>query len=259
MTDVANKLDTTPSDLSQLESGLHGLRVEQARAMAALYDLSALDVTRLEHLAVESQLRSWWDDSTYPAALQTYIGVEQVAKTVNVFSCSIIPGLLQTETYSWAMTTGTFDNEPDSVTNAVSCRQRRQEILRRPDPPTFCVVLDEAALHRCVGDSSVMREQLAVMIQAAQELRTSIRIIPFDAGAHVGLDSRFVTLHLRDEPEPQLVYVEGLGGYHSIDDPAELVRYSEAWDRITAKALSTERSLELISEVSDSLFGASSN
>lgn len=86
---------------------------------------------------------------------------------------------------------------------------RRQEILTRPDPPQIWVLLDESILRRPVGDPTIMRGQLARMLEAADMPHVTIRIIRESVGYYVGLDSSFnlLTTNVGD-----IVFIEAGGG-----------------------------------------------
>ena len=60
-----------------------------------------------------------------------------------------VPGLLQTEGYIRAITAASFPAAIDDFTErAVALRPARQQLLDRPDPPEYWVVLDETVLRR---------------------------------------------------------------------------------------------------------------
>lgn len=80
----------------------------------------------------------------------------------------------------------------------VAARMGRQAILDKAKPPTLWVVLDEVVLHRVVGGTSVMREQLSRLAEAARCPNVVIQIIPTSTGAHQGLNGgAFIVADLR--------------------------------------------------------------
>lgn len=55
-------------------------------------------------------------------------------------------------------------------------------------------VVDEAVLHRVIGGDAVMSAQLEQIIHAADLPKVTLRVIPFDMGAHPAMDSTFSIL-----------------------------------------------------------------
>ena len=76
----------------------------------------------------------------------------------------------------------------------VTARMTRQEILRSPKPPYLWSLIDESALRRAVGGGGVMREQLSKILEMAATSNVTMQVVPFEAGAHPGLDNTFMLL-----------------------------------------------------------------
>lgn len=139
----------------------------------------------------------------------------------------------------------TAARQVEDVEAAVEARMRRQEILTRPDPPQIWVLLDESILRRPVGDPTIMRGQLARMLEAADMPHVTIRIIRESVGYYVGLDSSFnlLTTNVGD-----IVFIEA-GGGRLIQDPAEVKGHVLRWDRIGACAQPWDTSRDLMAQV----------
>lgn len=56
---------------------------------------------------------------------------------------------------------------PIEVERRVADRITRQHILRKAEPPTFHLLLDESILRRVVGSRSIMRDQLRKLAEVA--------------------------------------------------------------------------------------------
>jgi hypothetical protein len=120
----------------------------------------------------------------------------------------VIPGLLQTEEYPRAVTDEILCGAaPDVARQQVEARLTRQRLLTQESPPQLWTVIDEAALHRVVGGPGVMRAQLEALIERAALPNVTVQVLPFEAGAHPGMDSTFILLHL-DEEVSDVVQVE---------------------------------------------------
>ncbi|OJY42406.1 helix-turn-helix transcriptional regulator [Pseudonocardia sp. 73-21] len=247
---VHDQTGISPSFLSRVERGIRGLSDENIDLLCALYQAPSSVRRSLRQLATLSRAPSWWDDPDLPRPIREYIGVEQVATAITIYG-SIVPGILQTRAYAVALTEATaFDSDSAAHTAAVAQRLQRQRVLDREDPPWVSVVLDESAIRRPVGNASIMRDQLEALESASRRPRTSIQVIPFEAGAHPGLDSRFVMLSTNDEHKAELVHVEGLSGFRNFEKPREIGHFDQAWQRLSALALSPPASVRMITEAS---------
>ena len=114
-------------------------------------------------------------------------------------------------------------------------------------------MIDEAVIHRVVGRTEVMRGQLYHLVDAAQQGRTTIQVMPYRAGAHAGTIGAFVILDFDEATDPALVYVETLAGDIYLEERSDVNRYNLAFDRLLAAALHPDDSVRLIEQVASSL------
>lgn len=84
---------------------------------------------------------------------------------------------------------------------------------------------------------------------AAKRRRTTLRVIGFDSGAHLGMDSRFVMISTAETFDVDFVHIEGLSGYRNYQRPAEIARYTDAWDALTLTAMSPADTLITLATV----------
>ncbi len=92
-----------------------------------------------------------------------------------------------------------------------------------------------------------MQAQLARVMEAAEMSNVTIQVIPYEAGAHPALDSVFTILEFASTA-PDVVYIEGLIGYIYLEQPRDSSRYNQVFDRLSAVALSPERSIAFLAE-----------
>jgi hypothetical protein len=97
-------------------------------------------------------------------------------------------------------------------------------------------VIDEAVIHRLVGDPAVMRAQLGHLIDTAEQGKTTVQVVPFRAGAHAGTTGPFVILDFPEPTDPAVVYVETLAGDICLEERADVNGYAVAVDRLLAAA-----------------------
>lgn len=249
--DVAAQLLCSPAKISRAETGTRRASQRDVRDLCRIYGVSEADTTELMELARMAREPGWWTEYA-DLKLQPYIGLEQEAWSITFFSMYCFPGLLQTEAYARAMIRGVLPKiDPKVLDQRVEARLRRQQILSRPSPPRFRVLLDQAALARRVGGPEVMAGQLDNVLRQAQAGTATVQVIPFDVGAYASPDSSFVLLELR-EPLQSVVFVEGLLKGQYYEKRQEIDRYAEVVEDLRDSALSPRDSLTLISEFQSS-------
>ncbi|MEV7970709.1 DUF5753 domain-containing protein [Sphaerisporangium sp. NPDC088356] len=77
----------------------------------------------------------------------------------------------------------------------------------------------------------------------------TLQVLPFEAGAHPGMDSAFTILGFPERGDPNVVYVEYRAGSLYLEDPAEVDTYNVIFDHLRARALGPDESLALIAKV----------
>ncbi|MFC9977996.1 Scr1 family TA system antitoxin-like transcriptional regulator [Spirillospora sp. NPDC127200] len=177
---------------------------------------------------------------------ELYLPHEAEASEIRTFQPGYVPGLLQTEAYMRA------DVRAITMGEEWICqRLARAEMLRRDDPPYLFAVLGEAVLLQGVGGRSVMREQLAHLLDMARLPRVHIQVVKMGKGWHYGLDGAVVALTKRDRS--RVGYVEAQLGGRLIEDPFEVNRLGLRFDEIRGQALSEPESLALIRRVMEAM------
>jgi transcriptional regulator with XRE-family HTH domain len=249
--DAAARMEVSPAKISRIETGARGVSIADVRFLCDLYEVSAEERDRLLDLTRESKRRSWWQQYGLPEAVTTYIGLEDAAVSIQQYETSIVPALLQTEEYAHALVSGAGFYAPPEQEQLVRARMTRQEILAGQPAPHLWAVIDEAALHRLIGGAEVMQAQLQALAQRSRAQNVSLQVIPFQAGAHPGLNSSFIILQLEEVQD--VVYVEGLIGNFYLQSPADLARYRRTFDELRAVALGPQDSRKLIDAVARSL------
>jgi hypothetical protein len=165
-----------------------------------------------------------------------------------VFEPLIIHGLLQTEEYARAIARLGLNLTPEDVEQQVQIRMgRQQNVLEDEDPADLWFVLDEAALHRCVGGPEVMKAQLHHLLKMRE--RCTLQVIPFRGGSHLGMIGAFTIFEFDENLHSPVVYVEGQAGNLYLEKSEDLARGNLTYNRLTAAALSPDDSAELIADI----------
>ncbi|MEU0516724.1 DUF5753 domain-containing protein [Streptosporangium sp. NPDC006007] len=203
-------------------------------------------------LARGARERGWWEQ--YKGVFTgAYVGLEAEASSINTFEPLVIPGLLQTPAYTAELTRASLVRDPAEIDKHVEARMRRQEILRRPNPPRYWAVIDEAAPLRPVGDAEVMRGQLRKLIDTHPLEHVTIQVMPMSAGPHIGLWGQFVILGFPNPADRNVVYVETPTDGLYLEEPEHLERYTLMMQRLVADALGADASIAYLSKLIDRL------
>jgi hypothetical protein len=184
------------------------------------------------------------------------IEYESVASAIRQFETLFIPGILQTEEYARAVIQNYYDDEgpgSDKLRALVELRVRREGLLNSEHSPSFNFMLDEAAVSRLVGGSSVMRSQLRRLIAVAEKPNVTVEIVPFSAGLHPGMRGPFEIIEFVDPLDKDIVFVETPRGDIISDDPKETKSYRDAFDRLEKASLGPRDSLALLARIAEEM------
>lgn len=188
--------------------------------------------------------------SKYPDHFAEAAEAEAIATAIKEYAPQLIPGLLQTKAYAWAVCRAYQPTATEDVIDElVEARLERTHLLDDPTTPLLWAVLDEAVLRRKVGGPAVMAEALRHVAALARKHRIIVQVLPFEAGAHATLNGALKLMAFADAPS--LAYLEVLGTGQLEDHPATVARYELSYDLVGATALSPQQSLALIESVAE--------
>lgn len=260
---AAAQLEWSEAKIWRIETGQTSLRSLDVEAMCKVYGAQQDITEALMGLAKETKARGWWHSygDAIPEYFDVYIGLEEAASHFSWYESELVPGLFQTEDYARAVIRADNPSVDDvEIERRVHVRLARQALLTRvTHRPVFDVVLNEAILHRPVGDEVAARGQLTRLVEVSELPTVSLRVVPFGAGLHHGIMSgTFVLLRFPlngngQDTEPPTVYVESFTGALYLDKPHELARYDTAFKNIWESSLDERASKELIIQVTREL------
>ncbi|MCO8274946.1 helix-turn-helix domain-containing protein [Actinoplanes sp. TRM 88003] len=250
---VARDVGLSPAAISRLETAARSSPRSGApnvRALCSYYGLDDRTTERLVQLAKEGSQPGWWQRYDLESPTATYLDLETAAVSIDNFEMAVAPGLLQTHDYAREVIAPLRRHfTADQLAETVESRIQRQRILTGENPPRFHAIIDETIVHRIVGGSAVLREQMLHIRQLATELpHVSVQILPFSAGVNPGLDGPFSVLDFAEDLLPPVIYTEGQLGQIFEDEPAEVTRIRRAFDALAGIALDPESSLRMIDE-----------
>jgi transcriptional regulator with XRE-family HTH domain len=248
--EVSGHLECSTAKVSRMENGQVAVRIQDARDLLDLYRVDPDRREELLHMVRQARGKGWW--SGYADLLdedtQTLLSLEDEASAILVYETNLITALLQTRRYAWELLSSRTDSRLDLVERRVDLRMDRQRILDRPGAPQLNVVLDEASLRRTVSTGDVMREQYEWLSEAAGQSHISLRVLPFDAGAHQAMGFPFQIFEFADD-DPQLVYVELLSRGQVFESAEEVGRYRAAFNQVHECALPPGESSGFLAEL----------
>jgi hypothetical protein len=114
-------------------------------------------------------------------------------------------------------------------------------------------VLDEAVLRREVGGPEVMARQLKRLVEAARLPQVRLQVLPFTAGAHVGITGPFVIFSFSRTSDLDVVVLDHLTSSLYLERKEDLQAYTEAFNTLRMHALSPEDSLDYLAAMGDGM------
>ncbi|MGW0584556.1 helix-turn-helix domain-containing protein [Streptomyces sp. NPDC002920] len=241
------------SKVSRIETGTSGTKTADVRLLLDAYGVTD---PRLRELmlalagADEGDGRDhWWHAyrGILPTAYRDFISLESQAGGMRTLETTVVPGLLQTPEYARAVTRAAVEGaDEDQLDTLVEVRIARQDVLRRRTPLRLSAVLDEAVLRREVGGPEVMTRQLTRLVEAARLPHIRLQVLPFSAGAHIGVTGPFVIFSFSSASDLDVVVLDHLTSSLYLERKEDLEAYTEAFNALRAHALSPEESLEYI-------------
>ncbi|MFJ5533284.1 helix-turn-helix domain-containing protein [Streptomyces sp. NPDC093261] len=241
------------SKVSRIETGSSGVKPGDVRLLLDAYGVEDPELRELLLVLAGSEdgdgRQNWWHAyrGVLPPAYRDFISLESQASGMRTLETSVVPGLLQTPEYARAVTRAAVGTLEDAKLDAlVEVRLARQEVLRADPPLRLSAVLDEAVLRREVGGPQTMTRQLRRLLDAARLPHVRLQVLPFAAGAHIGITGPFVIFSFPSRSDLDVVVLDHLTSSLYLERKEDLQAYCEAFDSLRIHALSPEDSLDYI-------------
>ena len=262
--EVAAALEWSPSKLIRVEGGRSSITKVDLDALLTKYGVTSESTReRLQSLNRRARERGWWDKyrDQITQTYLNYVGFETGASFIRQFESVYVPGSLQTPEYAEAVTLGSVDvNSVDAVVvgAVIGLRLERQaELAKRSPQPRRYYVVDEGVIHRHVGfkkNPNIMPDQLRILADKAErEELITVRVLPFNAGAHRGLGP-FTLLEFEGDVADVLYIDPGKGEFATMIFGGDQVsEYRDDFESLVEKALSAEESIDLMRSVAEEM------
>ncbi|MCH6160199.1 helix-turn-helix domain-containing protein [Streptomyces marispadix] len=226
------------SHLSEIERGERRMPLDLARHVDQVLCTDGFFARRCED--VRKARRSGHADY-----FEKVLEAEKRAETIEEWCPTLIPGLLQTESYARAVLESTqVLGFSDGVDIKVDARLARASLFEDDETPLYWVILHESLLRQPILRPQEMAEQLAHIAQLGKRHRVIPQILPWNAGAHPLVLSSATIMTFADAPP--MVYTEATYSGDTIDDPGTVQKYRRSYDLLRAVALSPKASLAMI-------------
>lgn len=248
--DVTRELEWSVGKVNNLERAKAVQpRVSDVRNLLELYNVTD-EATKeaLFDLTRQARQRGWW--ASYGPLSDNYVEFEAEASKIFTFELVVIPGLLQTPSYTAALQRAWTTRDEDEVKRLVDLRMERQKILTSDNPPLLWAIIDEAAIIRSFGSAEVKVEQLQRLIDTEPIDHINVQILPLSVDPHLGLSGPFAILDYEDDPSivyreirpKSSLYVEG---------EAEVEERRQVFQRLCASALGVSESADYMRRLID--------
>ncbi|MFJ8594052.1 helix-turn-helix domain-containing protein [Streptomyces sp. NPDC093598] len=241
------------SKVSRIETGTSGAKPADVRLLLDAYAVADSQLRELLMALAGSDesggRHHWWHAyrGVLPPTYRDFISLESQAGAMRTLETTVVPGLLQTPEYARAVTRAAVEGLPeDRLDTLVEVRLARQDVLRADPPLELSAVLDEAVLRREVGGPGVMARQLERLVEAARLPQVRLQVLPFAAGAHIGVTGPFVILSFSSTSDLDVVVLDHLTSSLYLERKEDLQAYTEAFNALQIHALSPEDSLDFI-------------
>lgn len=245
--EVAERLDWSAPTLSRIENGMRDSTPEEIAALLVVYKVTGARNGYLVNLARTIDQPGWWATSSTGLAgqLVALCAFEAEATTFTEFRMNVIPGILQTEAYTRALMEAM--GVPDHLAeDMVSVRLRRQEILKRSDPPKLHAIIDQPVVYRPLGGPAVMAEQIRHLI--TQSARPGITVQVLREAGHEALDGSYITLEFPPPAKP-IVHLEHLRSSMFLDEDEDIQVFQDTTATIAEKALDPAATREYLAHL----------
>ncbi len=253
---VATSLGWSASKVSRIETAKQLVSPADVRQLVAVYEVGEDEIEKYVAIARQARQRDWWHkyDDVLPEWFEGYLGLEAEASKISTYESDLVPGLLQTEQYAAAVL-GAYPlrTTPEEMERAVDLRRARQARLSDDNPLILEAVISETVLRRAIGGATVMREQLEHLAAMVDRPNITVRLLPFAAAEHPGINGAFSVLEFPDPEDGRIVCVEALTSTLYIEKTRDVGVYRLAFDQIQAAALGPDETADVLTATAKEL------
>jgi hypothetical protein len=94
-----------------------------------------------------------------------------------------------------------------------------------------------------------MREQLEHLVELSHQPHVTVQVLPFDMGAHPGINGQYAILEFPDASDSSVVYIEGVTSDLYLEKANDVQKYSVMYEHLRAQALNVEQTRQFIETI----------
>ena len=235
-TALADLVRVDEETIASIEQGRRTLKPDLAAVLDEVLETKGMLAAGVANLP---------DIDQFPMWAELYVEHEREAIALSWFDALVVPGLLQTEPYAYALLSGRVPAyDSDELATKVAARVGRREILHRKVPPTLSFVVWEPALLMPTGGRETHQDQLRFLRECAEHPCLSLQILPLDRTSHAGDAGPFTLLETPDHQH--LAYTESQRGSQWVSDANEVSILARKYAMLRTQALTIEDSRRLL-------------
>ncbi|MFD9256196.1 MULTISPECIES: helix-turn-helix transcriptional regulator [Streptomyces] len=253
--EVAAFLDSTSTQMSQVEAGIAAVSAERIRRLAAHY--ACTDEELIDALAAMAgdRRRGWWNKyrDALPQVNLDVAEAEHHATYLREVVINRVPGLLQTPDYARAVFGYMRPELPESeLAPRVEYRLKRRSVIEGDAPTPYQTTVHEFALRVRVADRQTSASQLRWILDRIEQGNVTVRVIPIDQDGFAGAGASMV---YAGGPVPKLdtVFRDAPTGVVFIDAEPQLHRLRTLLRRVESAALEPVASRDFIHRLAKEL------
>ncbi|MFF5931582.1 helix-turn-helix domain-containing protein [Streptomyces hydrogenans] len=237
------------SKISRMECGKVPLKARDVQDLLELYGADPREVEAAAGLVEQSNEPGWWEQysSVVPDWFDKLIGLQEGASVIWTYEVLLVPGLLQTPEYAFAVARAGFPlNDRVDIEARVKLRVERQRILSRDDGPRVWALFDGDVLTRNrIGSREVMYQQISHLIDLADHPRITLQIVPESFVVTAGTP---ITLIRFPVDLPDVVYLENSFDARYLERPRETAHFRALLDPLATTADTPEETRDKLVE-----------
>jgi uncharacterized protein DUF5753/uncharacterized protein DUF397/helix-turn-helix protein len=227
------------SKVARIEAGKVPVRVGDVWTLCRFYQAGNEMTDALADLCESANRDGWCADYSTATIewLDLYLALEENCNAFSTYHPALVPGLLQTDDYARAVLLAAKPLEENLFHRQLGLRGRRGR--RAPDHPDrpIRVVLGAGSLSLVIGSTAVMTQQIAHLRELDTRDNVDIRVLPWDAGPHAGLNGMFTIMDFDDPNDPSVVYLESLIGFRYLDLVHQISTYRNTFTSLAQQAI----------------------
>ncbi len=167
--------------------------------------------------------------------------IEEATAHMGTFTPTVVPGLLQTETYARAVI-ARRELPTDEADNFIAGRKLRQELLADSEH-RFTLITTEGALGWRAGSRDDMATQIDKIAEAVSLPNVRVGIIPWGTQAHI------FPLHGWDLYDERAVSYGTFDATAILTEPRDVARYVELFAKLAAMAVYDDNARAVLARI----------